>query len=138
MDTISFYTSPQSIEMSNIMKRSHSFKVMDYPVVKTYHFNFVWCLCCNMMTWWPFGGVGHCSKNGYGYNLIIYYSPPVNWDVQPDGMVSSFFSYGISSSRNLSFFLCSNHYMALAIVPIMRYGYYLSLYPSPLNWGCST
>jgi hypothetical protein len=57
---VSFYTASQSIEMSNIMERSHSCKVMEYPVVETYHWNFVY-YCCNM-TWWPIYGVSHCSK----------------------------------------------------------------------------
>ena len=59
LDTISFYTASQSIEMFNILERSQSCKVMEYPVVETYHLNFV-CYCCNM-TWWPFYGVCHCS-----------------------------------------------------------------------------
>ena len=33
--------------MFNIMKRSHGCKVMEYPVVGTYHFNFVY-LCDNI------------------------------------------------------------------------------------------
>ena len=59
MDTMSFYTTSQSIEMCSIMEGSHSCKVMEYPVVENYHLNFV-CLCCNM-TWWPLHGVSHCS-----------------------------------------------------------------------------
>ena len=47
MDTISFYTTLQSIKMFNIMERSSTCKVLEIPEVATYHFKFV-CLYCNM------------------------------------------------------------------------------------------
>ena len=58
---ISFYIIAPSNEMFNIMERSHGCKVlMEYPVVGTYHFNFVYL--CDNNTWWPFYVVCHCSK----------------------------------------------------------------------------
>ena len=50
--SILFYTTPQSIELSNIMERTHSQKVIEEPAEETYHFTFfVFVTIC--MIWWP-------------------------------------------------------------------------------------